>query len=77
MAQTAEAGASLHTAALYRRLSFSVGGLWRRYFAVPDPPAFRVDELTRFELVLNFKAAKIIDHRVPAGPVARADEVIE
>ena len=32
---------------------------------------------TRFELVLNLKAAKIIDHQVPAGLVARADKVVE
>ena len=75
--ETAEFGAILgygpRFTDIYRQRARIVVKILRGAKAADIP----VEQPTRFELVINLKAAKTIGHEVPAGLVLRADKVIE
>ncbi len=58
---------------MYRQLARIVVKIFRG----AKPADMPVGQPSRFQLVINLKAAKALAHEVPAGLVLRADEVIE
>jgi putative tryptophan/tyrosine transport system substrate-binding protein len=75
--ETAEAGAVLVYGPRFTDVYRQRGRIVAKVLRGSKPAEIPVEQPTRFELVLNLKAAKIIDHQVPAGLVARADKVVE
>jgi putative ABC transport system substrate-binding protein len=57
----------------YRRAADHVDKILRG----AKPADLPIEQPTRFELVINLRTAKALDHEIPAGLVLLADEVIE
>jgi putative ABC transport system substrate-binding protein len=75
--ETAEGGALLghgpRFAEVYRQRARMLATILRGSKPAETP----VEQPTKFDLVINLKAAKAINHEIPAQLVLRADKVIE
>jgi putative ABC transport system substrate-binding protein len=75
--ETAEAGAVLAYGPRLTDVYRQRGRILLKVLRGAKPAQVPVEQPTRFELVVNLKAAKAIEVEVPASLVARADKVIE
>jgi len=75
--ETAEAGAVLAYGPRFTDVYRQRGRIVAKVLRGSKPAEIPVEQPTRFELVVNLRAAKLIDRQIPAGLVARADRVIE
>jgi putative tryptophan/tyrosine transport system substrate-binding protein len=75
--ETAEAGALAGYGPRYVEIYRQRARMVARILRGANPADVPVEQPTRFQLVINLKAAKALGHDVPAGLVLRADEVIE
>jgi len=75
--ETAEAGALAAYGPRYAEMYRQRARMVVRILRGAKPADMPVEQPTRFQLVINLKAAKALGHEVPAGLVLRADEVIE
>jgi putative ABC transport system substrate-binding protein len=75
--ETAEAGALAGYGPRITDLYRQRAQMLVKIFRGTKPADIPVEQPTRFELVINLKAAKAIGYEVPASLVLRADEVIE
>jgi putative tryptophan/tyrosine transport system substrate-binding protein len=75
--ETAEAGAVLGYGPRFTEVYRQRARIVLKILGGTKPADIPVEQPTRFELVVNLKAAKAISHEVPAGLVLRAETVIE
>ncbi len=72
-----EAGGLMACAVNYPDLYFRVASFVDKIFKGAKPAELPVEQPTKFELVINLKAAKQIGLTIPPNVLARADQVIE
>ncbi len=75
--ETAEAGALLGYGPRFTDVYRQRARILVKVLRGIKPAEIPVEQPTRFELVVNLKAAKAIGHQVPAGLLARTDKIIE
>ena len=57
---------------IFRRAAIYVDKIWRT-----NPADIPIEQATKFELIINLKAAKQIGLTIPPNVLARADRVIK
>ena len=75
--ETAEAGALLAYGPRFTEVYRQRARIVAKILRGANPADLPVEQPTKFELVINLKAAKAIGYEVPASLVLRADKVIE